>query len=163
MFITEQALIEGVNVVVDTGVAAVYGLPVVLSYYTNIERLLTLDATAKPYATRTNQVTMMKVKDWFERWASTHYEWALAGQRDDGSVYTLDRWYLDGAEIARESMSLIESTVAPDFLTNIFQTAKDIANTRPPPPEEWPWWVYGLGALVALKYGSDIVGNFRGR
>lgn len=110
---------------------------------------------------------------YIEDWANRRAQWALNGQRDDGSSYTLERWVTEGQGYAQDASYRAGLAFDSSTFGLALATAKAIPGNIPgdlsnaynavTSPSQWPWYVtVGLGG-VALFYASRIYKNFRGK
>lgn len=95
-------------------------------------------------------------------WSTRRAAWAAMGKRDDGSVYTLPRWYDEGATYAQMVKDQSGLAIEPTTLQAIRDAALATAHTVSS-PTEWPWWLMAAAGLAVAYYGSQIYGNVRTR
>lgn len=106
-------------------------------------------------------------------WATRRASWASNGQRDDGSLYGLDRWITEGQGYAADASYRAGLAFDSNPFVLAVKTAlaapgnvpKDLSDglNKLTSPTQWPWYAQVAVGSVAIFYASQIFANFRGR
>ena len=79
--------------------------------------------------TRRNLEGMEQVRKDMGTWSTRWKEWALAGQREDGSAYSVERWQEVGRSIARDITFWTGETIGRSAFVLVGQQYTDAATT----------------------------------
>ncbi|QRN92836.1 hypothetical protein JRI60_26875 [Archangium violaceum] len=90
-----------------------------------------------------------------EQWASTYRRWALAGRRDDGSEYTVERFLDFGRNDLADAVQKIS---AEAYDRSLFAAVKAAAGSIVT-PGAWPSWVKWTAGALALAAVTVIAVN----
>lgn len=162
--LTQVAAVAGIQSLYMVGYSVLIGLP---------QFIFTLGASAawdkmkslysdgySDWLLKQQQINYKKLGAVVDTWSTTHALWAVRGKRDDGSDYSLSRWFMEGYSLGQQIVNQAEDVPASSLaiLGDLKQAAgatyHDVTT-----PSAWPWWLkagVGIGALYAL---SQIVGN----
>lgn len=110
---------------------------------------------------------------YIQDWATRRAQWALKGQRDDGTAYSLERWVTEGQGYASDASYRAGLAYDSSTFARALATARDIPThlvkdikagyEAVTSPTQWPWWLQATAAGLGLYYASQIWANFRGK